>query len=831
MSRWAARFRRWRDRCFRAGESLARVMVAPSGKIPPDQQTTALLLAIYLLLMGLVTFIRALALRSTGSNVWLPLLVASLAFFFAYGISRTRHYRAAFAIATLVPLAPPFAFCLSRQPMIDPATELMWLSIPLIMATLLMKMWQTAIVGVLYLVFIIWLIASDLIGVNAAVTAISFLFIITFFATVISIIRRSSQKRLERQLAELRQAQEALRLSEDKFAKAFRHSPNAFVISRIEDGTIIEANDTFSRLTGYRRDEVIGKKSSELGLWVNPEKRAEIVRLMKEQGSVHQRECLIRMKSGEVRVWLFSAEIINIEGEPCMLSVTTDITERKKMEEDLRFSDTALRSIHEGVFAMDNNFVITRWNPICEAMFGIKAEDAIGKFVGDVITMVEDYPGQNEERMQRLISQGYNHEEQVYRTPYGNIWVDVHAQAIQDDGKRYGWVTLVSDITQQKKAQEALRRSEEKYRQLINASFDAIISTDASMRILVWNQGATRIFGYSEHEILGRSILKLVPEEDRERMRASYAMFEKQREASGAPKGVFEVTGLRKDGTRVPLEISVSAREVDSSVIVTAILRDITERKEAEERMRQIERMKAEFLSNVSHELRTPLQSISGFTKLLLNGQVPDAATQKEFLQIIDEETDHLGNLINSLLDLSRLESGRFQINKRPVPIRNTITSAIKSFHSLAHDKNITIVEDIPEDLPEMEVDDGRIRQVMMNLISNAIKYSDPGGSVTIRVRKLENDLLVQVIDQGIGIPPQAMEHLFERFYRVENQQSQARSGTGLGLYITKQIIDAHGGRIWVESKVNKGSTFSFTLPMNGKRGESDGKENTDHRG
>jgi PAS domain S-box-containing protein len=631
-----------------------------------------------------------------------------------------------------------------------------------------------------------------------------------------------------------------------------------------------------------------------------------------------------------------------------MLSVTTDITERKKVEEKLRYSDTALNSIHEGVFAMDNEFKITRWNEMCEQMFGIKATEAIGKMVGEIVTLVEEYPGQNEKRMSVLIEKGFNREEQIYRTPRGDIWVDVQAQTIEENGERYGWVTLVSDITARKKTEEelrfshaafrsihesiiatdtkymithwneisekiygiktteaigkklmdiieieenlpgendrrlerleadgyyreeqrhrtkygevwvdvsvqaieengkrygwvmlasaitqrklaetALKQSEEKYRELISTSTDGIISTDSQMRVIIWNQGAEKIFGYTEKEMLGQNILRIVPEKDRTRIGSKFAMMKKSG-SRGNMNGVVELIGLRKDGIHIPIELSLSTRKSEDAYIATAIIRDITVRKEAEEKLRKIDRMKSEFLSNISHELRTPLQSIGGFTKLLMNGQVPDPATQQEFFQIIDRETQHLGNLINGLLDMSRLESGRFQINKRLIPIRETVIDSIKTFYSIAREKNITLNEEIPTDLPEMEVDDERMRQVIMNLLSNAIKYSDPGGSVTLRAEKQEEGLLFQVSDGGIGITPEAMPHLFERFYRAEDKLG--RSGAGLGLYITKQIVEAHGGNIWVESKVNQGSTFSFSLPFNGKGDDGNGKKNTGYR-
>jgi two-component system phosphate regulon sensor histidine kinase PhoR len=159
--------------------------------------------------------------------------------------------------------------------------------------------------------------------------------------------------------------------------------------------------------------------------------------------------------------------------------------------------------------------------------------------------------------------------------------------------------------------------------------------------------------------------------------------------------------------------------------------------------------------------------------------------------------------------------------------IQDTVTDSLKMVHSLAREKNITLNEEIPPQLPEMEVDAERFRQVVINLLSNAIKFSEPGSSVMVKAEKHEGELLFQVADHGVGMSEEAMEHLFERFYRVEGKL--ARGGTGLGLYIAKQIIEAHGGRIWVESKIGEGSTFSFTLPFNGTGGNGHGQENSNH--
>ncbi|OGO43916.1 MAG: hypothetical protein A2137_04450, partial [Chloroflexi bacterium RBG_16_58_8] len=367
--------------------------------------------------------------------------------------------------------------------------------------------------------------------------------------------------------------------------------------------------------------------------------------------------------------------------------------------------------------------------------------------------------------------------------------------------------TLATDITEHKKAEEAIKHAAQEWRTTFDSIRDLIAVIDLDYRIVRLNRSFAGAFHAEPKELLGKSCHEIF---------------------HGTPtpcencrlKTVQETGGTCKEEHYEPklgiyFETTFSPIFNDKGEVVSFvhISRDITERKVAEEKLRQLDTMKTEFLSNVSHELRTPLQSISGFTRLMLDGQVPDTETQQEFLQIVDRETLHLGNLINSLLDLSRLESGRFKINKRVMPVRQIIDDSINSFFTLARDKKIAFTEEIPPDLPEMDVDGERLRQVLINLIGNAIKFTDPGGRVDFRVIRENGNLLFKITDNGIGISGQDMQHLFERFYRARDEK--ARGGTGLGLFISKQIVEAHGGHIWAESQVGQGSVFSVTLPVN----------------
>jgi len=276
---------------------------------------------------------------------------------------------------------------------------------------------------------------------------------------------------------------------------------------------------------------------------------------------------------------------------------------------------------------------------------------------------------------------------------------------------------------------------------------------------------------------------------------------------------VMEIDIIRQNGQAGIAEMSMVETEWEGGVACLASLRDITERKQAEEALRQLDKMKSEFIANVSHELRTPLQSILGFTKLMLRGEVTEPDRQKEFLAIIDNQGEHLTNLINDLVDVSRIESGRFDIQKESLSIGEVIHIAVQELYNLAGEKGIAIVEDLSTELPVVEADGYRLKQVMVNLLSNAIKFSNEGSEITMKAEGEHGDILVQVSDSGIGIPAEAVPHLFERFYQVDGSMSRSAGGSGLGLYISKQIVEAHGGRIWVQSIVDKGSTFSFTVP------------------
>jgi two-component system phosphate regulon sensor histidine kinase PhoR len=228
---------------------------------------------------------------------------------------------------------------------------------------------------------------------------------------------------------------------------------------------------------------------------------------------------------------------------------------------------------------------------------------------------------------------------------------------------------------------------------------------------------------------------------------------------------------------------------------------------------RELDQMKSDFISNTSHELRTPLHTIRGFIKLLQDDKVPDRETQKEFLGIVYEESKHLNSLVDSILNIAAIESGEMAFDKQPVSMNDVIKNVVYKMKSIADDKNISINVELSDAVPVIDGDSQKLGQVMRNLISNAIKFSDSGARVTVTSQPAGNEgVLVKVIDRGIGISEDDVLKLFQKFSQVDSSMTRNHGGTGLGLYITKQIVEAHDGNIRVESELGKGSTFSFVV-------------------
>ena len=379
-------------------------------------------------------------------------------------------------------------------------------------------------------------------------------------------------------------------------------------------------------------------------------------------------------------------------------------------------------------------------------------------------------------------------------------------------------VGRLHDVTRElARGREALQASEEGYRRLVETSPDAIVVTDLETTIVLCNQRGVELYGCERvEELLGRSGFEFIVPEDHERVHENMARTLEQ----GSTRNL-EYTLLRQDGSRYPAEISASVitDTAGQPVGFLAVVQDITARKEAEQTLvlardtaERANRIKSEFLSTVSHELRTPLSSLLGFSELITHRQLKADRIQ-QYASIMYLEAQRLRDLIDNLLDLQRLEARRETFAFAPVDLPAVVDSTLRVYQG--ESQKHTLVTELPEGLPPVQADAAKLQQVLANLVSNAIKYSPAGGEIRLAAQLEADQVHLTVADQGYGIPPTAQDRLFTRFYRIPGQERMGIRGTGLGLALVKELVEAHRGKVWAESAgPDQGSTFHVTLPL-----------------
>jgi PAS domain S-box-containing protein len=612
--------------------------------------------------------------------------------------------------------------------------------------------------------------------------------------------------------------------SEEKFYKAFLASPDMIIITSIPDGRYIEVNESFAEVTGYTREELIGHTAAEFNLWVDTEDLQKMIRILGENGRIKNEEYRFRTKSGDIRNWLCSGDVINIDGDTCMIAVAVDITESKKMEKALRESEEkfskafrvspqmiSISRIEDRKYLdVNDSFVKTT---------GYTREELVGHSVDEISMWVK--PEEQQEMAHLVLEQGYiKNKEYSFRTKSGEIrlWL-CSSDTISINGKLCS-IAVATDITERTQMEKNLRESEEKFAKAFRSSPESITITRLSDGVYMEvNDSFTRVFGFTREETIGRKSSELnvwAQPIDRELM---VQRIIKQHRISNE-----EYQFRTKSGEIRTVLFSAEAIECEGERCVLSVANDITDYKKMEakaleaESLREVDKLRTELLANVSHELRTPLASIKGFTTMLIDYDRKLTNQEKqEYLDTINKNSDRLVELIEQLLEMSRLGVGMSPIMKMSANVAHLCQDVVAQARMRAPDH--VFVLDLPSRLPQINIDDRRIRQVLDNLMDNAVKYSDPGVEIGLSVRKDTTEMLFTVTDHGSGISKNDLPHVFERAFRSSRGQKSGVQGAGLGLPICKALIEAHGGRIWIESEEGVGTRCFFTLPL--KTGQS----------
>jgi PAS domain S-box-containing protein len=347
---------------------------------------------------------------------------------------------------------------------------------------------------------------------------------------------------------------------------------------------------------------------------------------------------------------------------------------------------------------------------------------------------------------------------------------------------------------------------------ILEAVADGVLVTDAKRLITLFNESAEKILGLERSSVLGKSMEHfsgLFGRATRSWMQTIATW--SQDPSSYVAGDTFAEQFTLEDGRVISVHLApVSLR--NDFLGTVSIFQDISHQVE-------VDRLKSEFVATVSHELRTPMTSIKGYVEVLLMGAAGALTeTQTHFLQVVKTNTERLAVLVNDLLDISQIEAGRVKLSLQPLNLEEVATQAISELQrrTQGSDKAVTVHKEFQPGLPRVVADGDRIRRILDNMLDNAYQYNLPGGRIIIRLHRVEDDVQVDIKDTGVGIPPQDQERVFERFFRGESTLNLGVAGTGLGLSIVQNLIQMHGGRIWLESSgiPGEGSTFSFTLPV-----------------
>jgi PAS domain S-box-containing protein len=545
-----------------------------------------------------------------------------------------------------------------------------------------------------------------------------------------------------------------LRASEEKFHKVFHLSPDAISITRLSDSKIVSVNQGFQQLTGCTAEEVVGKTSLDFGMWANLDDRNRLFKDIGETGTCYNLEADFVTKDGAIKHSLMSASVIKLEGVDHLINVTRDITNRKQTEEALRQNEQKYR-------ALFNN------TPIGILLVNNK---------GEVLEV-------NNFFLQALGSPSVEGTKTINVLTY-----PLMVKAGLSDLFR---ICMSENKTMDTEIQYTSKWGKETYLRMI-------LTPELNKQGYV--EGCLSVVEDIMPRKLAEEALKRARDELELRVEERTNKLLKANEKLEMEIAVRE---------RAERELKESNRKLELALAVASQLGLQAEAASA---------AKTEFLTNMSHELRTPLTAVIGFSDLLgdqLFGKLNEK--QSGYVTEIAAAGRHLLRLINDILDLAKVESGKMEIRMSPVDLSELLGHCLIMIRETAMKRGLNVNLKVSEQLygEKIQADDVRLKQIVMNLLSNAAKFTSSGGAILLQAERTGEEILVSVSDTGAGVKPDDQKRIFHAFEQLDSSFSRQEQGTGLGLALVRKLVELHGGRVWVESEgENKGSVFSFTIPF-----------------
>jgi PAS domain S-box-containing protein len=633
------------------------------------------------------------------------------------------------------------------------------------------------------------------------------------------------------------------------YLAAIVESSDDAIIAKNLDGIIQSSNAAAERLFGYTASELIGRS---VRILIPPDRQSEedaILARIRQGQRVDHFETVRVTKNGQlIDISLTVSPVRDASGAIIGVSkVARDITERKRAAAALAAQQewfrVTLASIGDGIIASDPDGRVTYMNGIAEELTGWTNESAQGLPLGDVFKIVNettrqpvDNPAGLVIRTGRILGLA-NHTLLINRDGTERPIMDSAAPILNEAGDILGVVLVFRDVTEQRQAEEAIAEQRKWFETTLESIGDAVIATDVRGQVAFMNPVAERLTGWRMEDVRGRACTEVFTVVDEETLRTVENPVTRVLQ-EGVVVGLANHTLLiAADGTERPIDDSgAPIRNRDGRIIgVVLVFRDVSERRRAEverdtaasererllgaERTARAEaeranRLKDDFVAMVSHELRTPLNAILGWTELMLK-HLDDSALAARGLEVVARNTRLQAQLISDLLDVSRIVSGKLRLDMQRVDLASIIEASIETVEPAAEAKGITIDRQLDPSIGALAGDPARLQQVVWNLLSNALKFTATGGRVRVTLQRIASQAEIVVEDDGAGIRPDFLPHVFDRFQQADASRARRFGGLGLGLSIVKNLVQFHGGTVRAESGgEGQGARFTVVLPL-----------------
>ena len=619
---------------------------------------------------------------------------------------------------------------------------------------------------------------------------------------------------------EFRKSESVVASQEKRFQSLLEKSFDAFVLID-PTSKIGYASPSVKRLLGYTPEELVGTIGFNLVVEEDrPKTMKELASLVLKPGGTVTIEYRTQRKDKQI-IWI-EATGTNLLLDPKVNAIVVnfrDITEKKYHEEEVKNNEKRFRSLventGEGIALIDKNGKIIYTTATVTELLGYSQEEYEKKDPASV--MHPDDRATVQEQSKKILNKPGSSVSLQYRVKHKNgtyRWFDVLATNLLDDEAVHAYVIKFRDITDQKNIQEEVRKEKIEDEAMLGSIGDGIIATDNKGVITMINKRGTDMLGWTEKELVGQNIATVIPLEDElgARLKVDERPVTKVLSLGKPIITSSTIFYVRKDGTKFPVHFTITPIILDKQILgAIEVFHDITQEK-------AVDKAKSEFVSVASHQLRTPLATINWYLEELIKNAANMTDKQTSYLKEVYSASKRMVDLINALLNASRLELGTFIVEPGSVQIPDVIKEVLKDLKPKIEQKHIKITEKYDAKLPAMNADPKLLTIIVQNLLGNALKYTKDSDTIFVTVTHTKEEFQLSVAEHGYGIPKSQQEKIFTKLFRADNARQMEPEGTGLGLYIVHTIVTTTGGKIWFESEENKGTTFYVSFPLSGMK-------------